>query len=332
MTTYIVPLTLLAGGILLLVIGANLLIRGSVSIAMRVGISPLLVGLTIVAWGTSAPELAFNLIAAWQDKTALVIGNTVGANICNLALILGVCAVMRPLTVHDSLIRFELPVMIGLFVALLAVALLPEVGLTGGLGRGEGVALLAIFGFYSATSIRTAMREREAHVALAEEVTQDQLPDKALGVPAAVLMILGGLALLGGGGAMAAEGATGLAFAAGMSERVVAVTVVSLGTTLPELITALMAVRAKHVDLAVGNVVGSALFNVGAILPLAMLVSPAGLPEGALSSIIVLTGLAMIVWPICVTHDQRIARFEGVILLVIYAAFVMLELAQSGGM
>lgn len=329
MTAYLVPLGLLVGGIVLLGAGANLLIRGSVSIAVRLGISPLLVGLTIVAWGTSAPELAFNLVSASQGKTALVVGNTVGANICNLALILGLCSIIRPLNVHDSLIRFEMPVMIGLFFVVLGVAMLPEVSTSGRLSRGEGVVLLVVFAAYSVAAIRTAIRERDRHVRLASEMSAEELPRKPSSMVASWMMVVVGLALLGVGGAIAADGATGLALAAGMSERVVAVTVVSLGTTLPELITALMAVRARHVDLAVGNVVGSALFNVGAILPLATLVSPAALAEGALLSIVVMVGLGVIVWPISKTHRQRIARFEGAILLSIYIAYLAFELARS---
>lgn len=328
MVTLLLSVLMLVGGIIILVVGANLLISGAVAIAVRFGVSPLLVGLTIVAWGTSAPELAFNVVAAVQDKTGLVIGNTVGANICNLALILGVCAVFRPLVVHDTIIRVELPVVFGLCAVLGALAILPELAAPGSMSRMDGLILLIAFSAYSAAAMRAAIRSHGKHTSLTQEMTKEELPSTPMKHSRAIVMVVIGLVMLSGGGALSAEGATGLALAAGFSERVVAVTIVSLGTTLPELVTAVLAVRRKHVDLAVGNVVGSCLFNAGVILPVATIISPASLPEGSLISIGVLIAVALIMQPIARTHNRRIARFEGVILLAAYAAYIVFELAS----
>jgi len=338
-------------GLVLLVLGGRVLVGAAAELARRLGVPPLLIGLTIVAWGTSAPELAFNLTAAIQGKTDLVFGNVVGANICNLGLVLGVSAIIMPLAVHATVVRRELPIMLGMFGVFAVMGLLPRIAAGSG-ERWSGAVLLAAFAGYSAFAIRTGLRERAEDRELSREVAEvihatpgapgkdedggdsiEPVSDPGFAKPKALwvvlLLMVCGLTLLSVGGNIAADAASAVAAALGMSQRVVGLTVVSVGTTLPELVTSITAIRRNQVDLAVGNAVGSCLFNAGAIFGLGSVISPAELPEGAGLSLVTMILLGGLLWPLVYVSKSRIARPAGVGLLMVYVGFIAVELLRT---
>lgn len=325
---FLVGLAAFVGGVVLLVGGGQALVKGAVALALRMGVSPLLIGLTIVAWGTSAPELAFNVSAAWQAKTALVMGNVVGANICNLALVLGVGALIAPLRVDSVIIRREQPILIALVATVTVMAFVP-VGAGPAFGGATGVLLLGIFLVYSAVAIRAGLKQHPRDQTLASEMERSEGDERETRTIAGVVYVLTGLLLLGVGGHLASDGATRIALAAGLDPRIVAVTVVSLGTTLPEMITGIVAIRKGQIDLAVGNAVGSCLFNLGFIFPIAALITPFEMPPEAGGSLVAMGLLAVVLVPICRTHKFHIAKVEGAFLLGLYALYLAYETFQA---
>lgn len=318
---FLIFLMMFAGGVALLLIGGKLLVDAAVNIAARLGVSSLLVGLTVVAWGTSAPELALNTTSAFKGHTELVFGNLVGANICNIGLILGICSLIRPLGVGDAVIRRELPA-VGVTMALmLGIALFGPAGFA----RWEGALLFGWFVVYAALTILGGIREHPRRTSLDEQVEHkhEQTLERTLGAAAAGF--IGGLILLGIGGSLAADGATGAAELLGISQAVIGLTVVSIGTTLPELITGVLAVRKGHVDLAVGNVVGSCMFNIACTFGLASAISPMPVPEQGILSVLVMSGLCIVLMIMARTASRAISRIEGAMLLLVYAAFVSFQ-------
>lgn len=307
------------GGLVLLLVGGRLLVAASVDTAKRLKVSPLVVGLTLVAWGTSAPELALNLISAYKGRGDLALGNVVGANICNMALVLGLCALIKPLVVQERLIKVE----IWLNAAILGFMAL--LGLTAGFEPWEAGLMLGVFGAYSMWTIMAALRQTDAapSPAAANTLGDDPTRERA---PMGWLMIAscfaGGLALLSFGGSLASDGASGIALALGVPPAIVGVTIVSIGTTLPEMVTGVMAVRKGQTDLAMGNAIGSCLFNAGAIFGIVGLVAPPSV-DGTLALPIAFMGLiAIALVPISRTHGKTVSRLEGGLLLVSYAAFL----------
>ncbi len=321
--TILAAIGVLAGGVLLLVLGGHLLISSASSIAQRLGMPPILIGLTIIAWGTSAPELALNLTAAARGQFGLVLGNTVGASICNLALILGIGAMIRPLTVHTQIVRRELPLMIGLLggATLLALGVHPT-GAMRSFERWEGAVVLAGFLGIAGWTIRAALAQRWAQRAMAEDVKEiaERRGERALWLD--VVMLLGGVALLGAGGNVAAGGATEIALALGLGEQIIGLTIVAIGTTLPELITCIIGVSRKQADLVVGNAIGSCLFNIGVILALGGIIAPSAMPAGSGFAMLVMCGVALVLAPMSRSFQEKISRAEGVALTAIYGAYI----------
>ncbi|HEX8878325.1 MAG TPA: sodium:calcium antiporter [Phycisphaerales bacterium] len=307
------------GGLVLLLVGGRLLVSASVDTAKRLRVSPLVVGLTLVAWGTSAPELALNLISASKGRSDLALGNVVGANICNMALVLGLCALMKPLTVQERLIKVE----IWLNAAILgAMALL---GVTGVFAPWKAGLMLGVFGAYSMWTIMAALRQSDearspsAADTLGDDPTRGAEP---MGWVMITACFIGGLVLLSLGGSLASDGASGMALSLGVPAAIVGVTIVSIGTTLPEVITGILAVRKGQTDLAMGNAIGSCLFNAGAIFGVIGLVSPSAV-DGALTLPLVYMGaLAVALVPISRTFGKTVSRMEGGVLLLTYAGFL----------
>jgi cation:H+ antiporter len=315
-----------AGGLALLLVGGRLLVAASVDTATRLRVSPLVVGLTLVAWGTSAPELALNLVSAFKGRGSLALGNVVGANICNMALVLGFCALLRPLDVEERLIRVE----IWLNAAILGF--MAVLGLTGGFQPWEAGAMLGVFGAYSAWTIMAALRTTDAAPAAAAPDTLGPDPTRGpgpMGWPMIAACFVGGLALLSLGGSLASDGASGLALAMGVPAAIVGVTVVAIGTTLPEMVTGIMAVRRGQTDLAMGNAIGSCLFNAGAIFGIVGLVSVPGV-DGSLTVPLAYMGLlSLALVPISRTFHRRVSRLEGALLLASYAVFLGISAVQA---
>ncbi len=314
------------GGLVLLLVGGRLLVSASVDTARRLHVSPLLVGLTLVAWGTSAPELALNLISAMKNRADLAVGNVLGANICNMALVLGVCALIKPLTVQERLIKVEI------WLNVVILGSMAALGLSTGFARWEAAAMLGVFGAYSAWTVVSALRagraagaaRRETH--LGEDPTHDNPP---MGWLMIGVCFVGGLALLSIGGTLASDGASGMALALGVPAAVVGVTIVSIGTTLPELITGAMAVRKGQTDLAMGNALGSCLFNAGAVFGLVGVLAPITSADVFWLPLAYMGVLAIALVPISRTFGKRVSRIEGGVLLASYVAFLVLSALRA---
>lgn len=315
---------LFAAGVVLLLLGGDLLVKGAVALAERRGVRPLTIGLTLVAFGTSAPELALNVAAAHGGNTALSFGNMMGSSLTNIGLVLGLSALMRPVKVQSSLLRRELPALLGAVVLLLALALLPPTleAERSGLSRVEGLVLIVGFGLFLAMLLRSAMQPAQVGTELAEELREVATQEPVVSRRLASAMVAGGLALLGFGGKLGEVGAVGAAQALGMSSQLIGLTVVSLATTMPELFTSLIAVHRGQSDLALGNIIGSNIFNLLLILGTVALMATVPLPAGGMSILLVLLGFTLLLFPISITFDWTITRPEGLTLLVLYLAFM----------
>lgn len=312
-------------GLGLLVAGAEALVRGTSAIAARAGISPLVIGLTVVAFGTSAPEMAVSVSAAYggQAGADLALGNVVGSNICNVLLILGICAVITPLAVAQQLVRFDVPLLIG--VSLLVLLL----SLDGDLGRGSGALLFAGVIGYTAFAVRKGRREGTA-----VEPEYAGKPQRRLALVINAGLVVLGLALLVLGARWLVDGAIRLARLLGIGELVIGLTVVAVGTSLPEVATSIVASLRGERDIAVGNVIGSCLFNLLAVLGLAALVAPG--PLTVQTSMLhfdlpVMVATAVACLPIFFT-GYSISRWEGLLFLgyyIAYTAFLVLSATGS---
>lgn len=296
----------------LLYFGAESLVNGSASLALKMGVSPLVVGLTVVAYGTSMPELLVSVEAALGGNPSIALGNVVGSNIFNIAAILGLSALVYPIHVELKLIRIDTPIMIG--ITLLAVFLFA----TGALNRLTGVLLL--FGAFSYTvlSFWMARRQREVTTGMLEEV-----PGAGGSWKRALLLIaLGGL-LLAGGARLLVYASVHIATAFGISEVVIGLTIVAFGTSVPELATSVVAAIRKQPDIAVGNVVGSNIFNILFILGSACTIAP--MPSESLSSLdlFAMSITALLLFPV-VWSERKISRAEGGVLLGIYVLYFLL--------
>ncbi|MEZ5627549.1 MAG: calcium/sodium antiporter [Rhodocyclaceae bacterium] len=263
---------LFAAGLIALTVGADVLVRGASRLALSFGLSPLVVGLTIVAFGTSAPEIAVAIDAALAGQSALTLGNVVGSNICNLLLILGIGALVTPLSIAGQVIRQEVPVMIGASVLVVVLAA------NGLIGQGEGALLVALLAAYLVFLVRQSRRASRS-----EQARYGDLPTTSTGGHWSldVLKVAAGLALLVLGADWLVDAAVFFARWLGVDDLVIGLTVVAIGTSLPEIATSVMAAIRGERDMAIGNAVGSNVFNLLGCLGLAGLIAPTGLPVPA---------------------------------------------------
>jgi cation:H+ antiporter len=301
-------------GLVLLVFGADWLVKGASRIAAASGISALVIGLTIVAYGTSAPELAVSVKAAWSGQADLAVGNVVGSNIFNVLFILGLSAMITPLVVAAQIIRIEVPIMIGVSVLAYLMAL------DGGIGKLDGAVLFAGVVAYTVAQIRQSRKESAAVKA---ELGADVSPDSG----ASMLTSLGWIALgVGGlvlGSRWLVDSAIVFARVMGVSELVIGLTIVAAGTSLPEVATSVVAALKGERDIAVGNVIGSNIFNILSVLGLSSLVSPSGIPvDSAVLAfdLPVAIAVAIACLPIF-ARGARIERWEGAVFFGYYVAY-----------
>lgn len=318
-------------GLAALILGAELLVRGASRLALSLGITPLVVGLTVVAFGTSAPELAVSVQSAWGGQVDIALGNVVGSNMFNVLVILGLSALITPLVVHQQVIRQEVPIMIG------ASLLLWVLALDGGISRWEGLLLAGLVVGYTVLLIRQSRRETAAVMADVEREYQDAFDGRASGWDThwgvQLLLILAGLALLVLGAHWLVESAVGFARALGVSELVIGLTVVAAGTSLPEVATSVMAAIRGERDIAVGNVVGSSIFNILAVLGISASLAPADLavaPAMLAFDIPLMVAVAAACLPVFFTGNL-IARWEGALFLTLYAAYTLYLILQASG-
>jgi cation:H+ antiporter len=307
-----------AAGLAALVAGAELLVRGASKLALSFGISPLVVGLTVVAFGTSSPEMAVSVQSAWSGQVDIALGNVVGSNIFNVLFILGLSSLIVPLVVAQQLIRQEVPIMIGVSLLLFALAW------DGGISRWDGGLLAALLIAYTVFVIRQSRRETRA---VAEEYAQEFGDGNVWNSrwPVQLLLIAGGLVLLVAGSNWLVDAAVVFAKQLGVSELVIGLTIVAAGTSMPEVATSVIAAIRGERDIAVGNVVGSNTFNILSVLGLSALVAPASLtvPQAMLSfDLPVMIAVALACLPIFFTGNL-IARWEGALFLAYYAAYTV---------
>ena len=319
----------LLGGLALLTAGAELLVRGASKLAVAVGISPLLVGLTVVAYGTSTPELAVSVQAGLDGRPDVAVGNVVGSNIFNVLLTLGVCALLLPLAVAQQLVRREVPIMIGASALLLAQSLDGRISIT------DGVVLLASLVAYTAYALRAGRQETRT---MQEECAQryGSAGRRSRGARSTALnvgLVLAGLAVLVGGARWFVDGAVALARTIGVSELVIGLTVVAAGTSLPEVATSIIATIRGERDIAVGNVIGSNIYNILAILGISSVVTPGGLtvaPAVVSFDLPVMVAVAVACLPIFFS-GMAVARWEGAVFLGYYVAYLAYLILDATG-
>ncbi len=315
-------------GLMGLVAGGELLVRGAVDLAKLARISPLVIGLTVVAFGTSSPELAVSIRSMLYGSTGISIGNILGSNIFNILLVLGLTASLTPLIASRQLIRFDVPVMILASVMTLALSW------DGVLSRLDGVGLFLSLCVYSVWKLKEG-RKQHHEVSLKQADLVAENKGKSIWNPlGSILKLLLGLILLSVGSRGLVIGGVSIATAWGVSKLIIGLTIVAIGTSLPEIVTAIMSIRQGQRDIAIGNVVGSNLFNLLGVLGLTSIVAPDGLviPQAALDfDMFVMVAVAMACLPIFFTGRQ-ISRWEGGLFLfyfLVYTLFLILDAMGS---
>ncbi len=301
-------------GAALLIKGADMLVDGGAGIALKSGISHLVVGLTVVAFGTSAPELAASLSAALKGSGGICFGNVVGSNVANIALILGVTSLILPVAVNRLLVRWEIPFMI--FVTIPAMVM----GYMGFAGRAAGIVLLVLFAVYLAHCMKSPSMPMDV------EDSKAQRPMYAL-----ILMAMAGIAGLSAGGMMFVKGSRDIASALGVSETVIGLTIVALGTSLPELITSVVAAIKGHADISLGNIVGSNIFNILLVLGATSVIKPFVIdPDRFLAMVGMpfMLVLASVLLPFSIS-GKIISRIEGAFFTLVYIVYLALAVVMA---
>jgi cation:H+ antiporter len=305
-------------GLALLVFGGEALVRGAVRLAALTGLSAVVIGLTVVAFGTSAPELAVSLAAAVSGSPEIAIGNVVGSNIFNVLVVLGIAAVIIPLPVASTLVRIDVPILIAVSVAFIALAA------NGILGRIEGAILLGAVVAYTIFAVYISRRES----AVVERQASEFLGTGEQRIWVQALLIAVGLLLLVAGARLMVYAAVQIATGLGISQAVIGLTIVAAGTSLPEIATSVVAALRREPDIAVGNIVGSSIFNLLAIVGLTALVHPITVaPVFLQRDLWVMLAVTVAMLPIIVT-GRKVVRWEGVLLLAGYAGYLYWVLAR----
>ncbi|MBH23108.1 MAG: hypothetical protein CMH57_01355 [Myxococcales bacterium] len=329
MPVEIFDILLLIGGLVVLYFGAEAMVKGASLMALNFGISPLIVGLTVVAFGTSAPEFVVSFIAVVQESQGISVGNIVGSNICNIALILGVSSIIAPLSVDAGSLRREYPIM------LVAAILFYLFAYDGIIQHWEGGILFAgIVGFVAYNLVaarRLSQLSRRAEASEGDDNAEDDAPDIAVELPEEeesstgrnILYLLGGIVGLAIGAQLMVEGASGIAKDMGIPELIIGITIVAFGTSLPELATCAVAAARGESDISIGNVVGSNIFNILFIMGGVPMVFEIPVdPTAILIDFPIMLGVMLIAFPI-MRHHYRIDRPKGVFLLLIYLVYTV---------
>ena len=312
----IIDLIYLLLGIIGLYFGAEWLVGGSSKLALKVGVSPLVIGLTVVALGTSAPELAVCLRLNFEGRPDAAIGNIVGSNICNILLILGFSSLIRPLKVHRQIIRKELPILLIVSFALILMLINQEVA------KWEGVVLCAGIVIYILSSFKGANNNNESigeDLSLADVSVEDRRHSKTFPL---VLLLLSGLILLVLGASFFEKGGIGLAKSFGVSEAVIGLTLLAFGTSLPELATSLVACIKNEGDIIAGNAIGSSIFNILAILGITAMFKPLVVNDINLIDYSIMIGVVILCW-LFVFKKMNLNRIKGGLFLCLYAGYII---------
>lgn len=305
-------------GFVFLVKGADIFVEGSSSIAKRLHVPSIIIGLTIVAMGTSLPETAVSVTASLANNNALAVSNAVGSNIFNLMVVIGFCAVLTPVAVQKDVLKRDFP------FSMLCAMLLFVLGCIGPmiLGHFDGIILLALFAVYVVFLIRSALKASKSgntsddeSIAAAEEM-------KMISVSKSIFFIVAGAVGIALGGDVVVNSASNIATKFGMSQTLVGLTIVSIGTSLPELVTSIVAARKNEVDMALGNAIGSNIFNILMVLGIASAISPIAFLTENLVDIAILMVFSVLVWIFAWTK-KKLTKPEGAVMLLLYAAYVV---------
>lgn len=312
----IIDFGLVIAGLVLLIGGGEALVRGAGTLASRAGISPLVIGLVVVSAATSAPELAVTVDAVISGEPDLAVGNVIGSNIANILLILGLSAVVSPLIIKRQLVRFDMPVMVGISTLLVVVSL------DGSISVLDGALMFGALVIHTILSIQMGKKKVNA-----PDDKPDSMPlnSKPVSLWLAILLLIAGIGLLVLGARLLVAGAVGIATALGISSLVIGLTVVAIGTSLPELATSIIAIRRGEADMAVGNVVGSNIFNVGMVIGLPAVFFAEGIPvaPSAISiDLPLMLAAAVALVPLAFTGFV-LARWEGALFLLLYLAYTL---------
>lgn len=308
MTEMLWSVFLLVIGFVLLIKGADFFVEGSSAVAKMLKVPSIIIGLTIVAMGTSLPECAVSITASMTNNNALAVSNAVGSNIFNLMVVCGFCALFNPLAVEKSTLLKEFP-----FSVICAILLLAGGYLGMELGRADGVILLVVFVCFLIWMVRSALKAR----ANASDEEYETLP-----VWKCILFIVGGIIAIKFGGDFVVEGASAVAAKMGLSQNLIGLTIVACGTSLPELVTSVVAARKNELDMALGNVIGSNIFNILFVLGIAAAISPIAFITENIIDIVILIAMSVLVWIFGWTK-KRLDKAEGIIMLLMYAAYLV---------
>ena len=315
-------LVFLVIGFVLLIKGADFFVEGSSSVAKRLHVPSIIIGLTIVAMGTSLPETAVSVSASLAGNNELAVSNVVGSNIFNLMVVIGVCAILATVNVARETIRRDIPLSLicaGLLMLLGIVGLGDKSGMT--LGHLDGVIFIVLFACYIIYMIRTAMKaSKEGKKVEIEGGSDEEI--KLVSVPVSILFIIGGAIAIAVGGDVTVDAASRIASDLGMSQTLIGLTIVSIGTSLPELVTSIVAARKNEVDMALGNAIGSNIFNILMVLGIASAISPISIITENIIDLCVLIVFTICAWIFAGTK-KKIGRAEGLCMVALYAAYAV---------
>ena len=321
----------LVGGLILLMLGGEMLVRGAVQVANRLGVSPLVIGLTLVGFGTSTPELVTSVQAALSGSPGIAYGNIVGSNIANILLILGIAAIITPIAVSSNALKRDSTIMVLVTVVFAIVAALVPMGLLAGLVFVAALAGYIFAAFWQERGLAAGALD-DAHGAAFDKSLALQEADPALKAPSeigrsaflSILIAIAGLALVVLGGNFLVSGAVGLARSFSISETIIGLTIVAIGTSMPELVTSVMAALRKQTEVAFGNVVGSNIYNILGIGGFTALIAPTNVPSEIVRfDNLIMIGASLVLVAFAFT-GRRISRREGAVLVAGYAAYVAL--------
>ncbi len=314
MTDYLI----LAAGFVLLILGADILVKGASSIAKRLKVSDLIIGLTVVSIGTSAPELSVNILASIEGSGGMALGNVIGSNIFNFLAILGITALIRPINLKSSLLKVEIPfAILASFAMIFVAADFILDGTTGVISRGDGMILILFFSIFLYYVFLSA---KKGEISESDAAKEDS---KSYSIILSIVMIGGGVAALIYGGDLIVGSATQLAQRWGFSDNLIGLTIVAAGTSLPELATSAVAAFRGNSDIAVGNVVGSNIFNIFMVLGLSSVILPIPVSgESITDAVVAAAATGLVLFFGFRGKGQRIDKFEGGVLLTLYVAYM----------
>lgn len=315
-------LVFLVIGFVLLIKGADFFVEGSSSVAKRLHVPSIIIGLTIVAMGTSLPETAVSVSASLAGNNELAVSNVVGSNIFNLMVVIGVCAILATVNVARETIRRDIPLSLicaGLLMLFGIIGLGDKTGMT--LGHLDGVLFIVLFACYIIYMVRTAMKaSKEGKKVEIEGGLDEEI--KLVSVPMSILFIIGGAIAIAVGGDVTVDAASRIASDLGMSQTLIGLTIVSIGTSLPELVTSIVAARKNEVDMALGNAIGSNIFNILMVLGIASAISPISIITENIIDLCVLIVFTICAWIFAGTK-KKIGRAEGLCMVALYAAYAV---------